>query len=300
MQDLKEISEDSSFDPKHVQQKKAHELRNCIGNPRFLLYSYFFTDVSESYETWSLTSQKANQILIDQLRHKNALIAKLELLKSQNGDHVSEFLKNVVCKSQGGSIYAQHSVNGLCSENEIYDSEVTYWGHKMLQTAADGFDGDEEISDIKCPALTEMKLEDFREELLELLQHELEKYFPAESLEAWNKLSPSNFPSNLLEEPNYAVAEVTYLGGKLGFTGPVLEQLLEGWRHLVFLLGQSCHRQFREEKPGNFYTWILQTMGEELEQEVGTPILKFLRNILVIPASSSAAERYAESFILLQ
>ena len=188
----------------------------------------------------------------------------------------------------------------ICSEELLYEAaEVKYKGypldsmrqHGQEWVVKDSLGGEEEGNG---PKLASLRLCDIREGVLTQLQEEIEEYFPHDSIDSWAILDPKNMPTSPQDFEEYGENEITKIGSDLGYQDN-LEELLEAWRQLMTIFSQQrflCVPSMRTIRPGTFWTWVLNTYGPGFETELEMPILtRFIRHILVVPASSAVAER---------
>ena len=302
--DLRTIRDDVNFDPRKLAQAKAGRLYTQITNRSVLQYMYFFRDMVAEIVAWTLKTQEHNAPLIEQIRYKNQITGELELMKTQNGKHMTEFFNALRCKV-GQTTYAKDTPAGPCTEDHLYEAqEVTYKGHPLQpmkpanDLAAVGVGDEEEgnerrtISSLPGPRLLSLRLRDIREEILTELQSQIESYFPEQSIDSWSVFDPKRFPTDPHDFPTYGERDVKIVAKALGYETE-LEDIMEAWRHLMEVFLQNrwlCVPAMRVTDPGEFWTFVLKTYGPELEPDF-PHLIRFLRHILVVPASSAAAER---------
>ena len=309
IKDLHQIANDPSFDPKRIAQPKARRLYNQITNRSVLLYMYFFCDMVKEFAQWTEKTQEANALLIEQIKWKNKITSKLEQLKNPNddpamyGEKLKEFFDDIEC-TMDTIIYSKNSPAGRCTEEHYYEAEqVKYKGH-VLQAMLRADDpssvgiGDEDaaekktIASLKGPKLLSLRLNSIRDDVLTLLQEEVESYFPEDSLDSFSVMDPESMPKDPNEYADYGEHDIRKLVKAFGYENYV-EEIVDGWLQLMTVFSQQrwmCIPSMRINKPALFWTWVLKTYGPDFEAD-HPRLLRFLRHIMVVPATSSAAER---------
>lgn len=333
MNSLADIETDGQF--KKIQRDKAGKLRRLVTNRSILLYMHFYMDLTSQAVEWSEFSQRRNALLIEQIVFKNGFTSVLEGMKFDDGIHMNTFLEEINCKLQNGTIYGKNEPR-KCTENLYYEAtEVTWKDDIELESmVAKGneddaelnakstiddhdYDGEDdrqgtELQEIeeqgedegspgkgnqgkKWPKLTSMKVVEIREEILSTLLERVESYFPEESLDSFTILDNKYFPTDNNELPHYGEIEVRNVANALGYRGQVIEDIVDGWKDLMEIFYQQrwlCNPNQREEDPNQFWTYILQNYGTVL----GEPVKRFIRHVLVIPASSGTQFNALKSY----
>ena len=140
---------------------------------------------------------------------------------------------------------------------------------------------------LQGPKLTSLKVLEIKGEILATLLERVESYFPHGDLEPFSIFDNKNFPLDNNELPHYGETEVRNVSLSLGYSGIVIEDIVDGWKDLMEILYQQrwvCHPKQREEDPNKFWTFILQNYGNGINEALKL----FIRHILIIPASSGA------------
>ena len=99
-------------------------------------------------------------------------------------------------------------------------------------------------------------------------------------------------PSDPNGFPEYGEEDVRKVSKALGYEQDV-ESIMEGWKQLMEVFYQQrwlCIPSMRINEPGQFWSWVLKTYSSDLEEDF-PHVFRFIRHILVVPATSSAAER---------
>ena len=253
--DLNEIANDRDFDPKRVAQPKAGRLYRQVTNRSVLLYMHFFWDMVLEMVTWTELTQEHNALLIEQIRYKHEIIAKLEELKNPNDDpkqygpKVREFFDDLEC-TLGDIIFAKNEAPGLCTEQHFYDAEQVKYKGYLLQPMLPADDpsnvgqADDDlaneratISSLKGPKLLSLRLRDIRVDVLTELQEQIEAYFPEESMESFDVMDPKNMPRSPNEFTNYGETDIRTLAKALGYENHV-EDIVDGWLQLMEVFSQ--------------------------------------------------------------
>ena len=309
VKDLDAIANDPSFDPKRIAQPKARRLHKQITNRSVMLYMFFFCDMVREFSQWTEVTQEHNALLIEQIRWKNKITSKLEQLKNPNddptmyGEKLKEFFDDIEC-TMDTIVYSKNSPAGRCTEEYYYEAEqVKYKGYKLQNPlrpddqSSVGI-GDEDaaekktIASLKGPKLLSLRLNTIRDDVLTLLQEQIEEYFPEESLDSFSVMDPQNMPKDPNEYADYGEHDIRKLAKAFGYEQYV-EEIVDGWFQLMTVFSQNrwmCIPSMRINKPASFWSYVLKTWGPDLEPD-HPHLLRFLRHIMVVPATSSAAER---------
>ena len=184
--DLRRISVNKKF--RKAVRLKAETLRKAITNRSFILYHFFFKDLTHLMSRWTEFAQKRRGMLIEQIEKKNAVISALMLMKDQDGENLKGFYEEVICILPGGIVYSKNAPLGLCQEDQYFSASKILWRNGFLESESfdlgkttDGEDGDEmeaeneeEVGDGKD--ISTLRLKEIREETLDSLIDEVNRY----------------------------------------------------------------------------------------------------------------------------
>ena len=264
--DLLQITEGTEFDQKS--KRTAQGILRSLQDKNFYEIICFLGDVLTVLSKFSLEMQKRDGILIDQVKNLKKMKDDILNLRHNDGDFITQALsKKLIC----GTIRCK-------SLKEFEDASVTKYDNSDNPGFSFEFHKQSRHSVYK-------KVTQVREELLNKLIKEIDRYFPIDSIEAFQIFNPINFPS-FDELAQYGKKEIPILANLYdsGNSDNIFQEFQD------FLIksyqdGEYC--TYEASSTTAFWQHALSSQDIKIGESLSGLILK----ILSTPISSADAER---------
>lgn len=263
--DLEKIAEDVQFDDET--RRRASTLREkLIGRNRLAIF-YFVIDVLEHLTFWSEQMQSRYGTLIDFAGFSDKIITTIQNLNQKDGNHLRTFLKNSVCTLNG--------VDRKCDDMNNFQQATTVKvkGVTLL----------EDFRIYQVPFL-----QNIREEFLDEMVDEINRYFPNGQLIDFDIFVPNNIPANEGLVATYGRDEVEHFCTY--FKWHDCHALLKDWADLlVDIIKSPEFCQFHTTETIGISFWAHYLKSSSVTWTDKTRLL--IQTILVLPIGSAEAER---------
>lgn len=254
--DLESIQHDIKFEKDWV---RAKGIQNKITSRSFVLSLHFMYDLLDGLKKYSLLAQESAGILIGKETFQTNLINLPTQFQNKNGPKTIMLLKESSCSETN---------NEQCTDEKFLTSESVIYNSVLL------------TKDRIPTAFLELK-----SNFLNSLEDELRGYFPEGSYASFEIFVPKKLPRNINEALVYGHKEIQNLAEKFSMDA---ETASTEWTNLLISMIQEdgyCDRL--SKKPENFWPYYLR----KTNLNWGTTIVRLIRIVLVLPASSADAER---------
>lgn len=162
----------------------AKNLYNTMLNTRFYSILLFTMDLLHNLKDESTRLQQKESIIIGMEHYRKGLIKSLQNLKTSNGPALALFLHNSKCIKNGGELKKCTTADLDTKEFHLKSANALF-KLKKTETARH-----HRHSHDSPPPLSEI-----RGKIIDGLVSEINRYFPAESMEVFDVLEPSKLPA---------------------------------------------------------------------------------------------------------
>jgi hypothetical protein len=252
--DLEQIQTDKSFEK---DWSKAKGIQNKITSRSFVYGLFFMFDLLNGLKKFSLIAQQSAGILIGKEEFRKNLLDLPIQLKTNNGQYLTELLRQAMCIE----------VPGCTTEQFFNIILVRFKGIGLIQDK------------------TSSEFEEAKNQFLDSLHSELNHYFPEGTYENFEIFVMKNLPRSMPEAIMYGHKEVQTLAERFELDPEVASK--EWTDLLISMINDENYCKRLKYTPERFWTLYLK----KTNLVWGSTIQRLIRIVLVLPASSADAER---------
>lgn len=234
-------------------------IENKLTKRQFVLGIHFFLDLLNSLKTYSVIAQQSAGILIGKEQFRKDLVNLPLSLINNEGSFTTLLLRDAVCKGKEGNV---------CTVEEFLNLEDVVYKEIALSKDQNSH-----------KFLTQ------KNNFLESLTTEINKYFPEGSFEDFDIFVPKNMPRDRNSALTYGCKEIQNIATRFNYDPEIAG---EDWKQLLLsMLEQDEYCTSLQKSPESFWPSYLR----KTNLNWGTTIKLIVRTVLVLPANSADAER---------